>query len=158
MSLSVSTLQNLQDSQTISISSFFKLLVSTLQNLQDSQTPESYFATYNGFPPFKTYKTLKLLFRKERKCSGFPPFKTYKTLKRLRLLPLALQRFPPFKTYKTLKRRGHVIRSPLTFPPIKTYKTHKNKRTSKWYSQFSGRSQIPDEPPNVRRPFRGPPL
>ena len=103
MSLSVSTLQNLQDSQTISISSFFKLLVSTLQNLQDSQTPESYFATYNGFPPFKTYKTLKLLFRKERKCSGFPPFKTYKTLKRLLMRAIPILRFPPFKTYKTLK-------------------------------------------------------
>ena len=125
MSLSVSTLQNLQDSQTISISSFFKLLVSTLQNLQDSQTPESYFATYNGFPPFKTYKTLKLLFRKERKCSGFPPFKTYKTLKPAAALYSPCGRFPPFKTYKTLKLYPCAAPQHGRFPPFKTYKTLK---------------------------------
>ena len=125
MSLSVSTLQNLQDSQTISISSFFKLLVSTLQNLQDSQTPESYFATYNGFPPFKTYKTLKLLFRKERKCSGFPPFKTYKTLKPAAALYSPCGRFPPFKTYKTLKHCFLLLCKLFWFPPFKTYKTLK---------------------------------
>ena len=77
--------------------------VSTLQNLQDSQTNSWLVRFPTGFPPFKTYKTLKLHGIPRARVRGFPPFKTYKTLKRLRLPPLALQRFPPFKTYKTLK-------------------------------------------------------
>ena len=56
----VSTLQNLQDSQTGVDVETMQAEVSTLQNLQDSQTQTSCQKHLTRFPPFKTYKTLKL--------------------------------------------------------------------------------------------------